>query len=125
MPLRFLADMGVSPLVVSWLRSQGHEATHLSDQGLQRMTDLAIFQKAATEHRILLTFDLDFGEIAALSGIEPVTVILFRLANTRTENVRSRLEAVLREVRDSLAEAAVITVEDTRHRVRRLPIGTG
>jgi predicted nuclease of predicted toxin-antitoxin system len=89
------------------------------------MTDLAIFQKAATEHRILLTFDLDFGEIAALSGIEPVTVILFRLANTRTENVRSRLEAVLREVRDSLAEAAVITVEETRHRVRRLPIGTG
>jgi predicted nuclease of predicted toxin-antitoxin system len=40
----------------------------LRDQGLQTLTDEAIFQKAAAEQRIIITFDLDFGEIAALSA---------------------------------------------------------
>ena len=35
--MRFLADMGVSQQVVEWLRTKGHEAVHLSDEGLQRL----------------------------------------------------------------------------------------
>ena len=65
--MRFLADSGVATRIVEWLRAQGHDATHLRDEGFQRMTDSDIFCKAATERRILLTFDLDFGEILALS----------------------------------------------------------
>jgi predicted nuclease of predicted toxin-antitoxin system len=64
--MRFLADMGVDIRVVQWLRTQGHDAIHLREQGLQRMPDGDIFAKARTEQRILLTFDLDFGEILAL-----------------------------------------------------------
>jgi len=66
--MRFLADMGVAIRIVEWLRQQGHETTHLREENLQRMPDLDIFGKAAAERRILLTFDLDFGEIVALSG---------------------------------------------------------
>ena len=62
--MRFLADMGVSLQVVAWLREQGHEATHLRDEGLQRLVDQEVFAKAGVETRILLTFDLDFGERA-------------------------------------------------------------
>jgi hypothetical protein len=42
-----------------------------------------------------LTFDLDFGEIAALAQRHPATAILFRLHNTRAPHVISRLEACL------------------------------
>jgi predicted nuclease of predicted toxin-antitoxin system len=66
--MRFLADMGIAQRVVQWLRSEGHEAVHLRDEGLQRLSNGAIFEKAAAERRIILTFDLDFGEIVALSG---------------------------------------------------------
>ena len=31
--MRFLADMGVSQRVVEWLRTQGHDAIHLRDEG--------------------------------------------------------------------------------------------
>jgi predicted nuclease of predicted toxin-antitoxin system len=31
--MRFLADMGVSQQVVEWLRSSGHEAVHLRNEG--------------------------------------------------------------------------------------------
>ena len=34
--MRFLADMGVSLRVVEWLRSAGHNARHLREEGLQR-----------------------------------------------------------------------------------------
>ena len=43
-----------------------------------------IFQKAEREQRIVLTFDLDFGEILAASSVQIVGVILFRLRYTRT-----------------------------------------
>ena len=35
--MRFLADMGVSQRVVTWLQEQGHDATHLRDEGLQKL----------------------------------------------------------------------------------------
>jgi predicted nuclease of predicted toxin-antitoxin system len=37
----------------------------------------------------LVTFDLDFGEIAALAGERKVTVVVFRLHNTRAAHVMS------------------------------------
>ena len=38
--MRFLADMGVSPRVVDWLRAQGHDARHLREEGLQRLPNV-------------------------------------------------------------------------------------
>ncbi len=65
--MRFLADMGVSNRVVEWLRSKGHDSVHLRDEKLHRLPNGLIFQKAVQEDRIVLTFDLDFAEITALS----------------------------------------------------------
>ncbi|HXK40245.1 MAG TPA: DUF5615 family PIN-like protein [Candidatus Paceibacterota bacterium] len=53
--------------VVQWLRSAGHDAIHLRDEGLHRLPNGDIFQKGFIEHRVVLTFDLDFGEIVAAS----------------------------------------------------------
>jgi predicted nuclease of predicted toxin-antitoxin system len=93
--MRFLADMGVSLRVVEWLRSQQHEVVHLREQGLQRLPDQAIFEKASAEQRVLLTFDLDFGEIVALSRGAKTSVISFRLRNPRSVHVAARLARVL------------------------------
>ena len=121
--MRFLADMGVSQQVVAWLHTKGHEAVHLRDEGLQRLPNGAIFRKAACEQRIVLTFDLDFGEILAAGGGQLVSVILFRLRNTRASFVIQRLEDVLNQSSVDLAQGAILIVEDGRHRVRSLPIG--
>lgn len=53
--MRFLADMGISPRVVEELRLKGHDATHLLDEGLYRMSDGEILEKARLEKYILLT----------------------------------------------------------------------
>ena len=120
--MRFLADMGVSPRIVEWLRASGHDAVHLREQGLHRLPDPDVFTKASVERRILLTFDLDFGEIVALSANRLVSVVVFRLRDTRTPRVLERLQQVLAVSADALSEGAVVVVEDSRHRVRRLPL---
>ncbi len=123
--MRFLADMGVSTQVVDWLRSQGYDATHLREQGLQRLPNGHIFEKAIEEERVILTFDLDFCEIASLTKGLKASVVVFRLHNTRTNHVIERLHNVLRGSAKSIVQGAVISVEDARYRIRRYPIGGG
>ncbi len=122
--MRFLVDMCVDTRVAEWLRSAGHDAVHLRDQGLQRLPNGEIFRKATLEGRTVVTFDLDFSEIAALSRGERASVISFRLNNARHEHVIERLTAVLAESAAALDKGAVISVEEARHRVRYLPAGT-
>jgi predicted nuclease of predicted toxin-antitoxin system len=84
--MRFLADMGVDVRVVEWLRQQAHDAKHLRDEGLHRGPDDEIFATAVAEERVVLAFDLDFGEIAALTKGRKASVILFI-----PEEIRRRL----------------------------------
>src|SRR5712691_10884126 len=121
--MRFLADMGVSQRVVTWLQEQGHDATHLRDEGLQKLENGEIFTKAFRESRIILTWDLDFTEIVALSKTGTVSAVVFRLMNTRSDHVVERLERVLSESAQDLEEGVIISVEEGRHRVRLLPLG--
>jgi len=122
--VRFLADMGVDIRVVDWLRDQGHEALHLREHGMHRATDEAILTKAIAEDRIVITFDLDFGTLAALARDRSPSIVLFRLNNARLATVIARLGTVLAEAADALVRPSVILVEDTRLRIRGLPIGT-
>ena len=121
--MRFLADMGVSMRVVEWLRANGHDAIHLREDKLERLPNGEIFAKAKCEKRIVLTFDLDFGEIVALSHGALAPVIVFRLHNTRVAHVISRLAAVLDHCGAGLEAPSIIVVEETRHRIRRFPSG--
>ena len=121
--MRFLLDMGVDVRVGTWLREHGHEPVHLRDQGLQRLPNGEIFAKAISENRVILTFDLDFGEIAALARGRKASVVVFRLHNTRTAHVLERLASVLPDCSSILEQGAIVVVEEDRHRVRLLPVG--
>lgn len=120
--MRFLADAGISGKTVDFLRSLGHDAVHARELLLQRAADRELVDRAIAESRVLLTFDLDFGEILALGVLKQPSVVIFRLADERAESVNRRLEAILLEQSEALASGALVLVEDARYRVRRLPI---
>lgn len=118
--------MGVSLRVVEWLRQEGHDANHLREEGLQRLPNGEIFAKAVAEDRVILTFDLDFGEIAALSRGRKTGIVIFRLHNTRASHVIDRLSAVLPSSLEALERGCIVLVEESRHRVREFPfVGPG
>ena len=120
--MHFLCDLGVSMKVVDWLRAQGHDAVHLRDEGLHRLPNGEIFAKAVHEGRIILTFDLDFSEIAAMCRERIASVVVFRLRNSRPENVILRLTAVLAHAGPALRNGAVVAVEESKLRIREFPI---
>lgn len=86
------------------------------------MPDDLIVAKAVAEDRIIITFDLDFSRILALSGQSRPSVILFRLERQTTPKVKQLLEEVIRQHAEPLEAGAIILVEEDRIRVRLLPV---
>ncbi|WP_276624423.1 DUF5615 family PIN-like protein [Syntrophomonas wolfei] len=120
--MRFLADMGISQHTISWLHRQGFDAVHLRDENLQRLSDNKVLAKAAMENRVLLTMDLDFGYLVAISKQILPGVIIFRLSDERSEMATSRLSEVLVKCAYDIQPGVIISVSDRTIRIRRLPI---
>ena len=120
--MKFLADMGISVTVVKVLRQQGYDAVHLLEESLERLLDAEILEKAKREERIILTCDLDFGDLLAIGGYKLPSVVLFRLKDYTPASVTPKLLEVLSTDYEALSAGAIVTVEDSRVRLRRLPI---
>ena len=86
--------MGVSWRVIEWLAQPATTRFTSATRVCKRLPNGDIFQKGFAEQRIVLTFDLDFGEILAGSAGQVVSVVLFRLHDTRTEHVIERRKTV-------------------------------
>jgi predicted nuclease of predicted toxin-antitoxin system len=122
--MRFLLDMNLPPAVAEWLQSKGHDAVHIREIGLGHLPDREVFARAAEEGWIVVTFDLDFGEIAGLAGATGATVLLLRLRLVHQDYFRQRLQAAIVEAAEALEAGATVVVEDARIRIRRMPPGS-
>ena len=120
--MKCLADMGVAISTVQALRQRGHDIRHLSEDGLERLPDSRILEKAGREGSIVITCDLGFADLLALGAHTLPSVILLRLYNQTPGSVTPRLLQVLSECREALTAGAIVTVEESRYRLRRLPI---
>ena len=120
--MKFLLDMGLARSTAEFLRTQGHDAVHLREQRLQRLKDSQIVRKALTEDRVILTHDLDLGQIVALSRDRFPSVITFRLADMQPAQVNHYLIEVLTHFAEQLEMGALVSVNEQAIRVRLLPI---
>jgi len=114
--------MGLGLRVAVWLREQGHDVVHLRELSLARLPDPLIVDKAVAERRVILTCDLEFPELLIKSGDSSMSLIVFRIADLRPPRVIARLAAVLPLANEALERGAIVVIEDTRHRIRPLPV---
>jgi predicted nuclease of predicted toxin-antitoxin system len=114
--------MPLSAGLSRWLTSQGHDAIHASEVELFRAADTEIIAHAGSDDRIVVTADLDYPHLLALSGADRPAVILFRGGDWSTAQAIGRLQVVLAVISADELVSSLVVVERTRIRRRTLPL---
>ena len=79
------------------------------------MSDLAVFQWAVRDGRVVLTFDKDFGKIARETDASgPCGVILFRLAITSARQLREKIIETINSRSDWAGNFSVVEANRIR-----------
>ncbi|MCC7291243.1 MAG: DUF5615 family PIN-like protein [Phycisphaerales bacterium] len=120
--MKLPADLHISPRTVAFLRKLGHDVVRVADIMDPRSTDAAIIARARGEGRTILTQNLDFSRIIAVSGQSSPSLVLLRLGSTRVEFVNAMLQRVLPQITQAVEIGSIVTVSDRRIRTRRLPL---
>ena len=122
--MKLLIDNALSRYVAASLREEGYDAVHVRDCGMADATDSDIAPPSLHEYRLLVSPDTDFCTMLARRGDGEPCIILFRGGANQLPDVQmGLLLANLPQLADRLAHGAVVIVEETRLRVRSLPIG--
>ncbi|HWB51024.1 MAG TPA: DUF5615 family PIN-like protein [Stellaceae bacterium] len=117
--MRFLADENFPKSAVTALEKAGLDVVWVKTSA-PGSTDPQVLSHAAREGRVLLTFDKDFGELAARAPMPAdCGVVLLRLPVPNTEAAGARLAAQIGARRDWSGHFSVI--EPARVRMRALP----
>jgi len=121
--LRLFADENIEREIVAWLRSEGHDVLWAAESA-PAMSDEEILHRAKAESRVLVTNDLDFGQLVFRRGLTTSGVLLLRFEE---QQVACRLRSLSRHwsiIREQLAGRFTVVTE-TRIRARPIPsVGT-
>jgi predicted nuclease of predicted toxin-antitoxin system len=114
--MRLLLDENGPFRLAPALRHRGHDITVIGHDYPRQLTDEDVLAIACAEQRVLITNDLDFGNLIVRQGLAHAGVILLRLEGLPFATKLARLETVLREHAD--APRAFIVVTETAARIR-------
>lgn len=120
--MKVIVDMNLSPRWVPFLIGSGMEATHWAALGDSHAPDADIMAYAKLHDSVVLTHDLDFGTILAVTGNEKPSVVQIRSDDLRPESIGSKVVLALHQFSSELQSGALITIDPSRVRARLLPL---
>lgn len=119
--LKFLLNANISYETADFLNSLGHDAKTVAQFDLEKAEDIEVVKKAIKERRIVITFDLDFGEIFYFSTKEKFWVIVLKLRDQTVESVNKTLNWLLETkiLEKKEFQNTLMIVQEGRIRIRR------
>ncbi len=122
MSISILIDMNLGRSWQAYLQERGFDAVHWSEIGHANDPDDVILEYAAEHDRVLLTVDLDFGDILAATGRKKPSVVQLRTQSTLVSSIGPQIGQALSDHAAALEAGALVVVDLRRLRVRLLPL---
>lgn len=119
--MTFLIDMNLPMAWREILTFDECSALHWSEVGKGDDTDQLIIEYARTRQYIIVTQDLDFGDILQYTAATGPSVIQIRLENTDPLLCKDLVVNLISLVKSELLAGALVTLSPHKHRVRSLP----
>ena len=120
--MKLVVDMNLSPQWVTGLAAAGFEAAHWSSIGAPDAPDSAIMDHARLHDCVVLTNDLDFSAILAVTHAHKPSVVQIRADDLRFASIGAQVIRALNQMGDELAAGALINIDPSRTRIRVLPL---
>ena len=122
MSVKLLIDMNLSPDWISVLDEHGWQAVHWSTVGDPRASDRTIMEWATRHGYTVFTHDLDFGTVLSLTHATGPSVFQVRAQDILRDSLEQAVIAALKQHEADLASGALVVLDQSRTRVRVLPI---
>ncbi|MBI5178756.1 MAG: DUF5615 family PIN-like protein [Nitrospinae bacterium] len=120
--MKLLVDMNLSPRWAGLLTFSGLQAILGSSVGPAQAPDSEIMTYAAKNGFVILTHDLDFSAILAVTHGEKPSVVQLRADDVSPDIIGTRVIDALRQMESELEAGALLTIEPERNRLRLLPL---
>jgi predicted nuclease of predicted toxin-antitoxin system len=118
--VKFVADECCDALLVAGLRGDGHDVLYVKEFA-PGTDDDTVLQIAASQQRILLTEDKDFGALVVRLGLPTYGLLLIRMNPVDSAAKLVRLREVLLHHAHRLPGSFVV-VDAKKARFRTLPV---
>lgn len=118
---KYLLDANLSPLTRQFLERQFDlDVIDLASEGLSSLPDEDVVALAKRSDRVIITFDLDFGEMYYLREPGTFGVIILRLVNQTVEAVNGVLGNFFSQLADQIyIDFSLIVIDEDRVRIAR------
>jgi len=120
--MKFLLDMQFRLCCLLFLKAMGMQEFMLIKLARGVATDQELLEIARREERVVITADLDFPRLLALSSATGPGLILFRGGNYSDIEMCALLERVLKEVAAETLAKSICVIDKKRVRVTQLPL---
>lgn len=120
--MRVLLDQGLAPRAAGLLRSEGWDATHVTEVGLDRSSDLEILEYCQTNNLACITLDHDFHLHLTLTSSKGPSAILVRAEGLTAERQAELVKHVWKACGEAIKQGAAVSTDGRVVRLRRLPL---
>lgn len=122
--MKLKLDKNLSRHLKPTLAGLHHDVMTVADQGLLSRSDTLIAEVVKNEEMMLLTMDLEFGDIRKYPPGHHPGIILFRPKNFGPLAVNRFVEEFVRDTDLEQLARCVVVVDPSRVRIRRPPFET-
>jgi predicted nuclease of predicted toxin-antitoxin system len=119
MMTKFILDENISKSTKRLLGELGYDVKSVADHKMLGCEDVDVLRRAALEDRVVITQDLDFGNLLNYP-VYYTGVIILRLEDQSPKNTNRILGSFLKKIDHKILIKSLAIVSDNRYRIRPL-----